>query len=402
MSQRTHIVSLQLGRAIAARSLSYLILESLIVSYQLTLFEEGASASRIASALLFVAGPIILLSPLIGWALDRYAKRLVGLVAIIAGMVFLPGMLVERAWVPLVSLAAISTSCASVSSSCQASVPELVPRGDIATAMGYSQAGATVMQALAPAIAGVVHQILGGAAVIVFLEVIFAFALVLTYFGNSVGGLDSGRDSPSRQVSVSGGLRSVLSRPRHVLLLLQLMLFTVLAGATNVVEVLLLRGHLGATAFEFGAIVSAWPVGVILGAQSVRWLKTEQRQFGASSWLAVTASLALATIGMSSSLPLTALLFFLGGAANGALNTLVAILVISQSPSTERGRVASVVNAAASFALVASLAAGAGMAILFDPARQYVVAGSIGAAASMLLSFSSRRASSHRLEEAKV
>jgi MFS family permease len=152
----------------------------------------------------------------------------------------------------------------------------------------------------------------------------------------------------------------------------------VFAAMDNVAEVFFARDVLDAGSFGYGALATAWLVGMVGGATLARWLASELLA-PAALGAAVVGGAALITAAGFANYPLAILMFAVGGVANGIESVSIRSLIHKRAPEHVRGRVFAAYSGLAVGAQLGATAAG-GAVMTLAGARQTLMIGGVGSA----------------------
>jgi MFS family permease len=154
----------------------------------------------------------------------------------------------------------------------------------------------------------------------------------------------------------------------------------VFAAMDNVAEVFFARDPdlLDAGSLGYGALATAWLVGMVAGATLARWLAPE-RLAPAALGAAVLGGGALIVAAGLLNYPLAIAMFVVGGIANGIETVSIRSLIHKRAPERVRGRVFAAYSGLAVGAQLGATAAGGAMMVLAG-ARQTLLIGGVGSA----------------------
>jgi MFS family permease len=154
----------------------------------------------------------------------------------------------------------------------------------------------------------------------------------------------------------------------------------VFAAMDNVAEVFFARDPdlLDAGSLGYGALATAWLVGMVAGATLARWLAPE-RLAPAALGAAVLGGGALIVAAGFLNYPLAIVMFVVGGIANGIETVSIRSLIHKRAPERVRGRVFAAYSGLAVGAQLGATAAGGAMMALAG-ARQTLLIGGAGSA----------------------
>lgn len=264
-------------------------------------------------------GPTLLLALAAGAIADMYDRRKVALVAItlnLLGAVTMAALAFAGLITPLVLLvgvALIGAGGALMGPAWQASVREQVPQPLLPAAITLNSISFNIARSFGPALGGVIVAAAGGAAAFAINALFYIPMLVA--MGRWKRTPELARLPPEGLVrAIVSGVRYVFhSPPMRVVLLRTLMLGMVGACLSSLMP-LIARDVLKGGADTFGLLLGAFGVGAVTGALNIARLHriAAPEVLVRISTLVVAASTAV--VGFSTSLPLTLVALFVGGA----------------------------------------------------------------------------------------
>jgi MFS family permease len=161
-------------------------------------------------------------------------------------------------------------------------------------------------------------------------------------------------------------------------------LVVAVVSAVNVVEVFFVRDTLQASTTVYGIVTALWSASMPAGSWLVARRRTDDA--GYAALMAGVLALCCAAIGTAGLMPHVAWLvplFLIGGAANGAINSIVAVLMARRAPAAVRGRAFAYLGAVANAASLAGFAAGGALVGLLSPRVLLVASGAAGVVAAI-------------------
>ncbi|WP_367127305.1 MFS transporter [Saccharothrix sp. HUAS TT1] len=311
---------------------------------QLTLIgftAELAGSGPFAVAGLFVAAAFgaALGTPLAGWAVDRFANRMVLAVAVCAQVVLLVGLLFAHPWPPaLYPLVALVSACAGVARTCASTLTV----GDGGRRLSSAQNTGSV----AGIVLGGVLAAGPGIEVALMLDAVVTFAhLVMVVWL----GVDRDPDRDDGVTAVPGGQWSGWVLLRSDQLLLGRVVAQAVAGVAVAIalvnEVFLVLGPIGGNGFTYSAVLVCWTAGLLIGPRLAPRATGPRALVAASSAAGLVLALALAAPALAPTLPVNAAAWLVAGACGSVLSTTLTGLVELRAPEPVRDRVAATVNA---------------------------------------------------------
>lgn len=362
-------------RAIAiVRAISMLGSELTIFALILREKERGAGAV----AILFALGtlPLVIFAPWSGYLADRFpTRRLIPLATSFQAVLVVSLVFMEDFW--LIGLIVfLSNSFGSVvPTAWGALVPTLTTREDLPRVMGMTQSFFAIAMLAAPAVGGLLVGATGYVWPFVIDAVTFMIVAVAPFLIN-VNRPGMQKHEASNQ-GVFDGLRTILGDPLLRALTILFSMFVFALGVINVGEVFLVVDILGASPVIYGAIGSAFAVGVLLGGVAASAIKVPEVRHAAmivsALFLMSISSLLVAT---APHWIVVAIFSFTLGFGNAGLQAYASSMIIGRTPDVQRGRVMAGLQALVSIGTLTSFAA-AGFLIGIFGVREVLVSGAI-------------------------
>ena len=289
--------------------------------------------------------PSIALVLLTGLVADRYSRRWILIIVFSAMMLTSLGLLtqvhagVPRLWPIYVLVAAFGAARAFGNPAAQATVPALVPEGDLANAIAWNSSVMQVATISGPAVGGILYAVhptapFIGSAVCFGLSALLISALRLRPA--------AAKREPVTWSRLVAGL--VFLRTKPLLLgAISLDLFAVLLGGATALMPIFARDVFHVGPWGLGLLRSMPAVGALTMAIVLAHSSLLSRRAGLRMLQAV-AIFGLATIGfgLSTNFGLTLVLLVILGAADMVSVVVRQTLVQSETPDDLRGRVAAV------------------------------------------------------------
>ena len=360
---------------IPARAISAFGDDMALLVLTLRVYADGFGPWSITLLLLCAAAPVVVLAPVAGRLVDSVPFRTLAAwsagwqAACCVALAF-----VGPRWAVFALVVALQVGHVVANPAWTALVPEIAEPDEIGRAMGASQALTTAAAVAGPAAAGVLSGVFGYRAPLLvdagtFAVLVVAAVLIRTVRRAAVAGADDGEAVPGPAPwSLRGDL---LLWP----LLLGLCALVLVGEMTNVVEVFLVRGTLGAGTTAFGLVAAALASGILVGSvvagrsvgDHVRAIRT-----------AVAALVLGLTIGLAGLAP--TLWAFAGawaflGISNGFANVDASTLLLGRTPEFCRGRVLATVNAMVRGSSLVAMVLGGLAGSLLGPRETFVLAG---------------------------
>ena len=334
---------------------------------------ESDQPVRMTVMLIAFSLPLFALSSVAGRLVDEHdSRRLLvgaGCLQVLASL----GLVLSTSFAAMVGcVVLLQVGQAVTGPSWSALVPRIVGDALVGPAVGLQQSLAATAGLAGAAVGGVLYDVLGYAGTLAFDTATFALlvavaATVRTRRGRrydlvstaSAGGSGGSGAPAGAHDEPRSGLTLIRRDALLRLLVPALWLFILSAEATNVVEIFLIRGDLGASAAGYGATMAAFMLGSIAGpALAGRVVGDRARVSWTAACAGAMGALTVA-IGLSPTIAVALPLFVVVGVCGGALNALVSILIVTRTPERVRGRVLSTVNGTArGFSVLAMVTGG--------------------------------------------
>ncbi|MBO0728050.1 MAG: MFS transporter, partial [Acidimicrobiaceae bacterium] len=303
--------------ATVARAVSVFGDQLAVIVLVLRLHNLGGGAWGVAGVLAAGTLPGVLLSPVAGLLADRWDSRAL----LLAGSVVQALVCVLLAFsgpvaVVLALVGVLSAVEAVVSATWQALVPRIVGEDQIPAALGLGRTATTAASLVAPAAGGVLAAAYGSR-----VPLLIDAATYLAVLGAAIAVRTRRHivaDSRTRS-RMWDGLAFVRSDRVARPLLTSLIVFVVVGGTVNVVDVFLVRDTLGASDAWYGAIVALWLAGMVAGSLLAGRRRGEPALTRAALGGAATIALALGAIAAVPSVGWLVPLELAGGIGNGML-----------------------------------------------------------------------------------
>ncbi|MFJ8787614.1 MFS transporter [Streptomyces sp. NPDC102462] len=324
----------------------------------LLVLQITGSAAATGLSMSVQAAPALLMSLLGGAAVDRWPRRLTVAVsqALLGTVAFATAVLValDRLDLPsLLVLAALTGIVATVDGpACALLGNDLVPAGDVPSAIGVGALVHSAGRLLGTALAGVTVGFLGTAAAyaangLSFLFVTAVVPLLRPVHGSSAHAAAKDtqsppNDLPDRDMTVRQGLAHFARRPRLVALACVTGISSVLGRNYGLTLAVLVTGPLAGGAGAFGTVSTVLAVGGALGA--VLGARTRRPSVRLVGTLAATGGLLQVAAGLSPSLAVLLVLVLPMAVVESASDTAGTAVLQTDPPAHLRGRVLGVWN----------------------------------------------------------
>jgi MFS family permease len=276
------------------------------------------SADRVALVQTAGALPFFFLSLIAGALADTRDRRTIMLasqVFTLLASVALAAMTLAGAITPLLLLMLtflVGCGTAVLAPAWQASIGDIVPRGQIAPAVMANAVGFNLARSLGPAIGGVIVAAVG-AAVAFIINAISYLGMIAALLWWRPQRVRSELPPEPLGAAIAGGLRYVSLSPHLLAILLRCALQSIPIAAVTALMPVVARDLLGGGAPTYGILLGGFGIGAMLGALASAGLRrrfTSDAQLRALSALACVAMIA---IGQSRWTVLTLLAHVLAG-----------------------------------------------------------------------------------------
>jgi MFS family permease len=364
-----------------ARALSAFGDDVALVALTLRVYDGGHGPWALTGLLVCAAAPVILMAPIAGRLVDSAGFRTLAATSALWQAGCCVALAVETPlWSTYLLVVLLQAGHAVAAPTWQALVPELAPPDELARTIGASQALNTLAMVAAPAAAGIAVASLGSGAPLMIDAATF---LVLAAVGLAI--------RATRTAAEADPAPGEAREPRFLLrsdallwpLLLGVCVLVFLGEATNVVEVFLLRGTLGAGPGAFGLVAAGLAGGLVAGSLAAGGAAPDATRARRAVVAALVLALLLVGGGLAPTLWVFAVAWTALGVCNGMVNTDVSTLLLSRTPEASRGRVLARVNAVVRGSSLGALALGGAAGTLFGPRPAFVLAGGLMALAAI-------------------
>jgi MFS family permease len=343
------------------------------VALLLLAYEQLGSAWGATAVLIADLAPAMLLGPLLGGVIDRTSRlgcaitaELIGALAF-AGLVFVDGTL------PLIALAlAAGFGSALLRPATCALLPAVVTPASLGAANGLFGAVREIGQLLGPAVAAGLLLLAEPELVLALNAVTFAASAVLmTRLRGHLrppAQTDGDEQSPTNVLSVLRDpfVRSLVLTSGAVMLV---------AGATNVAELVLAQDQLGGGRSGFALLVSAFGCGMLAGSL----LGPRDDDALRTRYLTAIGLLGIGLLGTAASpvLPAAMLAFAVAGIGNGLFLVTVRVLMQKLIPEPAHGRAFGLLDAIDSWGFGAAIVGGGALAASVGGRVTFALAGAL-------------------------
>lgn len=248
-------------------------------------------------------------------------------------------------WLLLLFCVLIGTGVALFAPSWQASIPEQVSRKNLPAAVALGTISFNVARSFGPALGGLIVLAAGAKAVFALSSVLYA-PLLLAFFTWKRKHVPS-RLPPERiDRAIIGGARYALHSPSIRTALVRVFAFGLMSATATALAPLVAKNMLGGDAAIFGILLGAQGVGAVLGALFVSSIRERFSIEGSIRLCAMGTGMALITIGLSHSLALSCVGFFVVGVCNILTIALLNVIVQLSAPRWVTARALSLFSSA--------------------------------------------------------
>jgi MFS family permease len=383
--------------ASTARFMAAAGMGAVIVSVMLHLqAADAAGTVRLAGSwlvalyLLCSALPLVVLAPWAGRLADTRDSRVLatatsaGSAAAVAGM-GLSMHYLEHYISALFALTLVLNACQAVAGpTWQALLPRIVGEERTPRAVGTMQATIMIAGMAGPAAGGLLSG--WGGSVLVFsvasaCYVAMGLGAVLIRTRRGTGADLAGRERPA----LMDGLRLIRRDSLVWALVIGTLFFIAVGEATNVLEVFLVRGEMGASETEYGLLVAAFALGMAAGAALAGLIKTPPVRLRILLGSMALTSAVLACIGLVPSVDIMFVAYTGMGVSCGVLNACFGAIVILRIPEEGRGQAMSMIGGLIRAISLAALALGGLLGALLPVRSGFLLIGGIGAVVSLAI-----------------
>lgn len=349
-----------------------------------------AGSWLVAAYLLCSALPLVVLAPWAGRLADTRDSRTLATAASAgsAGAVAGMGLSMQHLenYIPaLFALTLLLNACQAVAGpTFQALLPRIVGEERTPRAVGTMQATIMIAGMAGPAAGGVLSGL--GGSLLVFsvasaLYVLMGVGAFLIRTRRGTAAERAGRKLPA----LMDGLRLIRRDSLVWALVLGALFFIAVGEATNVLEVFLVRGEMGASETQYGLLVAAFALGMAAGALLAGRVKTAPVRLRVLLGSMALTSAVLAVIGLVPTVELMFIAYTGMGVFCGVLNACFGAIVILRMPEEGRGQAMSMIGGLTRAITVAALAFGGLLGVLLPVRTAFLLVGGIGALVSLVI-----------------
>jgi MFS family permease len=343
------------------------------VALLLLAYEQLGSAWGATAVLIADLAPAMLLGPLLGGLIDRTSRLGCAIAAELIGALAFAGLVFVHGTLGLIALAlAAGLGSALLRPATCALLPAVVHPARLSAANGLFGAVREIGQLIGPAVAAGVLLIAEPELVLALNAVTFAASAVLM-------SRLRGRLRPVTQTDedeqVPTNVLSVLRDPLVRSLVLTSGAVMLVAGATNVAELVLAQDQLGGGRSGFALLVSAFGCGMLAGSL----LGPRNDDTLRNRYLIAIALLGIGLLGTAASpvLPAAMIAFAIAGIGNGLFLVTVRVLMQKLIPEQAHGRAFGLLDAIDSWGFGAAIVGGGALAASVGGRVTFAIAGAL-------------------------
>jgi predicted MFS family arabinose efflux permease len=344
----------------------------------------------VAAYLLCSAVPLVVLAPWAGRLADTRDSRTLATAASAVSAAAVAGMGLGIQHldgnIPLLfALTFVLDGCQAVAApTWQALLPRIVGEERTPRAVGTMQATIMIAAMAGPAAGGVLSSWGGSALVFTVASACYVAMgagamLIRTRRGTAAE--RAGRKMPA----LMNGFRLIRRDSLVWALVLGALFFIAVGEATNVLEVFLMRGEMGATESEYGLLVASFAVGMAAGAGLAALIRTPRARLHALLGAMALTSAVLAVIGLVPTVAVMFVAYTAMGVFCGVLNACFGTIVILRMPEAGRGQAMSMIGGLTRAVSVAALALGGLLGALLPVRAGFLLIGGTGAGVSLAI-----------------
>lgn len=347
-----------------------------------------AGSWLVAFYLLCSALPLVVLAPWAGRLADTRDSRTLATAASGVSAAAVAGMGLSmhylENYIPAVFvLTLVLNACQAVAGpTFQALLPRIVGEERTPRAVGTMQATIMIAGMAGPAAGGLLSG--WGGPVLVFSVASGCYILMgagsfLIRTRRGTAAERAGRGQPA----LMDGLRLIRRDSLVWALVLGALFFIAVGEATNVLEVFLLRGEMGASEEQYGLLIAAFALGMAAGAALAGLIKTSPLRLRVLLGSMALTSAVLAFIGLVPTVDIMFVAYTGMGVSCGVLNACFGAIVILRMPEEGRGQAMSMIGGLTRAITVAALALGGLLGAMLPIRSGFLLIGGIGALVSL-------------------
>ena len=373
-----------------ARALSSFGDDMTLIVLILRVYDLGVGPWSITALLFCAAFPVVVLARVAGRLVDSVPFRKLALItALWQASCCVALSLGGPLWTTLALVLLLQAGHVVAGPTWQALIPNIAGRDEVGRVVSTSQAMNTVAMVAAPAVAGLTVAAVGYAAPLLIDGATFLAlgAAALAVHARRKVGVEPGAADGAETATPFSLRADALLWP----LIVGLCVFVLAGEVTNVVEVFLVRGTLGASSATFGLVGAVLAAGLVVGSVAAGRNASDPARAMRAALAAGGLALALVTAGLAPTLSVFAVAWLVLGVMNGLLNVDVTTLLLSRTPEPARGRALATVNAMARASTLGAMALGGAAGTLLGPRGSFVAAGAVSTVVAVALVLRVRR-----------
>lgn len=353
----------------------------------------------ISAIMLAMIVPTILAAPYGGLLADKVSTRVLvpSLMTVMGLSSLMLALDLGFGW-SLVFLAITAFCGTPVGASFNATLPEYCTPDDLPRVNGLMQTGASLGSMFGPGLAGLLVAVTGNYTWPFIIDA-FSFwilAAVILLLGIN---REPQLHEEEQKSGAMDGLKLIWKVPliRSVLILVVVLILSI--SVLNVGEVFLVMNILHANSFIYGMVAATFALGSTLGAAATAMVKVKDARHAPAVVISVgVLSASLLVIAFAWHWGVVAVVWFIAGVFNSALNAYGISLIINRTPAEVRGRVMASVGALFSLANVVSTGLGGILLGIFGVREVFAVAGAVCVITWIALSPAVLRAATNELK----
>lgn len=349
-----------------------------------------AGSWLVAVYLLCSALPLVVLAPWAGRLADTRDSRTLATVASAGSAAAVAGMGVSMYYLEdhipaLFALTLVLNACQAVAGpTFQALLPRIVGEERTPRAVGTMQATIMIAGMAGPAAGGLLSG--WGGSLLVFSVASACYVLMgagafLIRTRRGTAAERAGRKQPA----LMDGLRLIRRDSLVWALVLGALFFIAVGEATNVLEVFLVRGEMGASETQYGLLVAAFALGMAAGAALAGLIRTPPVRLRILLGSMALTSAVLAVIGLVPTVDIMFIAYTGMGVVCGVLNACFGAIVILRMPEEGRGQAMSMIGGLTRAITIAALAFGGLLGALLPIRTGFLLIGGTGAVVSLAI-----------------
>jgi len=330
----------------------------------------------ISAIMLAMIVPTILAAPYGGLLADKISTRVLvpSLMTVMGLSSLMLALDLGFGW-SLVFLAITAFCGTPVGASFNATLPEYCTPDDLPRVNGLMQTGASLGSMFGPGLAGLLVAATGTYTWPFIIDALSFWILAAVILLLRINRKPTAHGDEQKMKAMDG-LKFVWTVPliRSVLILVVVLILSI--SVLNVGEVYLVMNILHANAFIYGLVAATFALGSTLGAAATAMVKVKDTRHAPAVVISVgVLAASLLIIAFAWHWGVVAVVWFIAGIFNSALNAYGISLIINRTPAEVRGRVMASVGALFSLANVVSTGLGGILLGVFGVREVFTVAG---------------------------